>query len=300
MNNYRYSFIIPHKDIPVLLDRCITSIPVSHEIQIIIVDDNSYLRKEVVDLQNKYKHATFVYLDKTRGAGYARNEGLKYADGDWIIFADADDFFCEGILNLLDSHFYDKEDIVYFNAKSVYSQTLTHSPKLDKREKALKRYANLHRKINEYCRYLYTEPWGKMIKASIIKDKNIIFDETPVANDFFFSVCVGFYAAEIVFDPAILYVYTEREGSLSYKVCPNEKVLKTRLEVYKKVQDFMDKNHIPYNPFYRFSVSEYLKPSPNYSSYIKAFWKLNGLSLSYVIFRYIKGKIYQYTFGVHN
>ena len=36
-----YSFIIPHRNVPHLLQRCIDSIPKRDDIQIIIVDDNS-------------------------------------------------------------------------------------------------------------------------------------------------------------------------------------------------------------------------------------------------------------------
>ena len=34
-----FSIIIPHKDIPDLLMRCLKSIPVSEDIQVIVVDD---------------------------------------------------------------------------------------------------------------------------------------------------------------------------------------------------------------------------------------------------------------------
>ena len=35
------SIIIPHRNIPLLLERCIQSIPVSTNMEVIIVDDNS-------------------------------------------------------------------------------------------------------------------------------------------------------------------------------------------------------------------------------------------------------------------
>ena len=36
-----YSIIIPHKNIPNLLQRCLDSIPNREDVQIIVVDDNS-------------------------------------------------------------------------------------------------------------------------------------------------------------------------------------------------------------------------------------------------------------------
>ena len=41
MNMPLISIIIPHYDIPDLLMRCLKSIPVSEDIQVIVVDDNS-------------------------------------------------------------------------------------------------------------------------------------------------------------------------------------------------------------------------------------------------------------------
>lgn len=41
MDEINYSIIIPHKNIPHLLQRCLKSIPRRKDVQIIIVDDNS-------------------------------------------------------------------------------------------------------------------------------------------------------------------------------------------------------------------------------------------------------------------
>ena len=43
--SYHYSIIIPHKNTPRLLERCLCSIPTWDEIQIIIIDDNSNSRE---------------------------------------------------------------------------------------------------------------------------------------------------------------------------------------------------------------------------------------------------------------
>ena len=48
--SYHYSIIIPHKNTPRLLERCLYSIPTWDEIQIIIIDDNS--NSESVDFSH--------------------------------------------------------------------------------------------------------------------------------------------------------------------------------------------------------------------------------------------------------
>ena len=83
-----YSIIIPHKNIPDLLQRCLNSIPRRTDIQIIVVDDNSDPKK--VDFEHfpgVGEKCVEVYFTKEgKGAGYARNMGLKYAKGKWLLF----------------------------------------------------------------------------------------------------------------------------------------------------------------------------------------------------------------------
>ena len=49
MEIINYTFIIPHKNIPNLLRRCLNSIPRRDDIQIIVVDDNS--NSDIVDFE---------------------------------------------------------------------------------------------------------------------------------------------------------------------------------------------------------------------------------------------------------
>jgi glycosyltransferase involved in cell wall biosynthesis len=97
MTNIIFSVIIPHKNRPDLLQYCLNSIPRRKDIQIIVVDDNSDEDKvnfnKFPGLDDEYVE---IYLTKEgKGAGYARNMGLKHAKGKWLLFADADDFFTE-------------------------------------------------------------------------------------------------------------------------------------------------------------------------------------------------------------
>ena len=89
-----YSVIIPHKNIPKLLERCLQSIPSRNDIQIIVVDDCS--DKDVICKVERLCSLYNTLLIKTtegKGAGYVRNIGLTRAIGKWVLFADADDFF---------------------------------------------------------------------------------------------------------------------------------------------------------------------------------------------------------------
>ena len=276
-----------------------SSIPQREDVQVIVVDDASDDMSELKFLTREAGCLELVFDKESKGAGHVRNVGLEYVRGEWIVFADADDFFEDGILSLLDRHYADKEDIVYFRAESIYSDTLVHSPKLDQRNRAIDRYASAPEKIRAFCSFFCTEPWGKMIRSSLVKEHGIRFDETPVANDYYFSVVAAFHAASIGFDGARMYVYTVRPESLSYKMCANESVLVTRLNVYLGVQHFYDEHKIPYIPFYEFVFSGLYRSDHASKDIVKHYLGEHGISVTRIWLRYLKGKLFQYTKGVH-
>ena len=118
-----FSVIIPHYDISDLLMRCLKSIPVLEDIQVIVVDDNSpdadtYLGN-YPDLSRPYLE--FIRTTKGGGAGYARNVGLDHAKGKWILFADADDFFVDDMYEIICSYADSEADVIYFKNKAVLS-----------------------------------------------------------------------------------------------------------------------------------------------------------------------------------
>lgn len=71
-----YSIIIPHKNCPDLLRRCVDSIPEREDVQIIVVDDNSDEGKK--QSLKEFKNLQVVLLDssQSKSAGRARNVGI--------------------------------------------------------------------------------------------------------------------------------------------------------------------------------------------------------------------------------
>lgn len=237
MSQIKYSIIIPHYNIPELLVRCIESIPKHDDIQIIIVDDKSPGAENYLSSYQVFnrKNLQLLLTHKRGGAGYARNEGLKYAQGKWVLFADADDFFIEGVKELLDEQYESEADIVYFNVKSVLSDDVSKpAERSNAKDKLFKEYNKTNDSALFRCQY--SEPWGKMIKRDLIIKNNITFDETQVDNDHYFSVVSGCLAKKIDVINKILYVVTQRKGSLSFEYADTLDKLLIRLYVETRVQ----------------------------------------------------------------
>ena len=109
-----YTIITPHKNTPELLERLLGSVPVSIDAQIIVVDDHSDADKYRMVEHSCQQHHVELYTSEGRYAGGARNTGLKHARGEWVVFADADDYFYPYTFEILDKNKESDNDIIYF------------------------------------------------------------------------------------------------------------------------------------------------------------------------------------------
>ena len=230
------SVIIPHHNIPCLLRRCIASIPTREDFEIIVVDDKS--SPCVVDfdeLQKLEGNNCKLYLTKEgRGAGYARNVGLSHAKGEWVLFADSDDFFVENLQNVLNQYIDSDADMIMFKALSVNSDTL----------EPTQRNENINMRIDDCLAGKMTakeasirvqSPWCRMIKRSFIEKHKIRFEEVMACNDTMFTTKATCLANKIEVSPVPLYVVTEREGSLwaSRKTNPENYLMRIKQQILR-------------------------------------------------------------------
>lgn len=199
-----YSFIIPHHNTPDLLNRCLDSIPQRKDIEIIVVDDNSDFDKKP---QTNRTDVKFIYIDAehTKGAGRARNEGVKYAKGRWLLFADADDHYTDRISILLDNFMnVDDIDIVYLNACKFDQNGIVSDVN---ESRLIKAYMNSMPQAEMRLRYDSWTPWSRMVKRKMVIENNIKFDELPAANDKMFGLLCSKHSKHITVEPEIVYCY---------------------------------------------------------------------------------------------
>lgn len=208
-----YSIIIPHKNSVNLLRRCLFSIPQREDVQIIVVDDNS--NRDVDNLKEVVSQfpCTELVLTSGGGAGHARNIGLKYVKGKWILFADADDFFHQNFLEELDKYLETQVDIVFFDTDSCYSKNLKScETRIYEISEGIK-----NRDI-EYLKWKVHVVWGKLFNANLIQENNLRFDEVIASNDVTFACMASYYARNVRIDSFILYCSTVNLNSLCYKM----------------------------------------------------------------------------------
>lgn len=227
-----YSVIIPHKGIPELLVRCLESIPERDDIQVIVVDDNS---EDADTYAEKYPRLNrpgteIIFTKEGKGAGYARNIGLKHAKGKWVLFADADDFFLPGWLTVTDRFLDSDADVIQFRIEDIVDKGSRnwHNGALDKYRKGTLSARDV----------LFTDAtcWAKMLRASFLETNWIRCEEVRYANDVSFGFQVAVNAASIVICQSAIYDVTYREGSLT--TVRNAESLRTRYSVQKRADAY--------------------------------------------------------------
>lgn len=205
-----YSFIIPHKNAPELLRRCIASIPQREDVQIIVVDDNSEKEKKpVVEREN----VMIVEIDSkdSKGAGHARNIGLSQAKGKWILFADADDAFSPNLKTLMEQNENSDAQVVYYGFTKIQGDKAYKVKRWERKE-------TINNNQQFAMKFGFTEPWNKMVKHDFIKRHNILFEECPVGNDIFYTYQVGYFVkGNFEVFPEPVYNYYVTSGSIVHK-----------------------------------------------------------------------------------
>lgn len=282
-----YSIIIPHYNIPNLLARCLNSIPVRDDIQVIVVDDCSpggdkYL-ETIPELSRPF--VEFYTTPMGGSAGRARNIGIEYAKGKWLTFVDADDLFVEDAEKILDKYKYRDEDVLYFQSISVMSNDIT---KPSGRHCFLYHFDQYLNNGNELLlRFEFDAPWGKFVKKSLIDEYHIRFDEIRWSNDTYFSSVVGTFAKTIGVPDEILYIVTEREGSLTSAKVMTMEEWTTRYHSALHVQDFFDSNNVTYK---RYAFVDFLSTmwKRNKIVCLKEFSKLKSHNKQRVIYSLLR------------
>ncbi len=262
--DYKLSIVIPHYNSIRLLEKLLDSIPCISDIQIIVVDDQSPedVKEEYRRLSEKFCPDNYFFLENKKedhNAGIARNIGLDHVHGEWVLFADSDDYFIDGFYEIVSEYFDKDYDIVFFEPTSLVLDT----GKIGNRHLACKYPVDNY--VNKPChetemilRTAFFPPWSKLIRTKMLKDNNLRFDETKVSNDEFFSVAAGLRAKKITASNNIIYCVTKKSDSLTTRTDLESFELRASIEI--KVNQFLQNelSSKDYNIVKRPTAYEYL------------------------------------------
>ena len=248
---YKYSIIIPHYNSPELLTRLLKSIPMRKDLEIIVVDDCS--REENIEKLKKLRHENLhiIFLPENHGAGYARNEGLKIINSEWVTFADSDDMFADNAFDVLDKYANSNIDMLCYYVKAINNQTKQELKRCLSSELSVRAFYESNTIKNENLfRYRNNVCWNKLVRTDFLKKYNIQFEDSEVNNDVLYTLRIGLHIKKYLIIPKELYIWMENSNSMTRKKRSIEREFKFYLQAQKR-NGFFSHLGLNYYPFYR-------------------------------------------------
>lgn len=213
MKKMKYSIIIPVYNVEGYLDKCLKSIlnQTYSNYEVIIVNDGSPDNSDNIIKSYEKKDKRFKGYKKVNGGlSDARNYGLKYATGDYLIFIDADDYiennYLEKVNDVLERN---KDiDVLKFKIKLV-----------DEGENLIRMENGLNKEgvtsFEELVKLEFLEPaWSYVYKLSFWKENNFTYLKGMIHEDFGLTPEILMKANKIYYLNSYLYNYVQRNGSI--------------------------------------------------------------------------------------
>ena len=197
------SIIIPVYNCEEYINRCIDSLinQTYKNFEILIINDGS--TDGTLERLRQYEFLKFIKIFSQENAGpaVARNFGIKYAVGEYVMFIDSDDYvdedFVESYILSIKEH---NSDIVIGGYKRVVEGKIVSKVKL---------------KNQEFSKYLITGPVCRIIKRNFLLDNDILFLDTNSSEDVYFNILIYNSTKKITIIDNTGYYYYFNSKSLS-------------------------------------------------------------------------------------
>jgi glycosyltransferase involved in cell wall biosynthesis len=218
----RVTVIIPAYNAGPYLADCLDSLlgQTLADIEVICVDDGS--TDDSLATMKSYAQADSrvkVLHQENAGAGAARNAGLAVAEGEYLSFVDADDFFEPTMLeDVYGRCTTDDADVCLFKARYFETDSGRSIP-----ADGLVRVELLPPSMpfsrddmpDDILAFASPAPWNKLFKRAFVEDEGLRFQEIKRANDLLFTKLATAKARRITFVDKYLVNYrTGTESSL--------------------------------------------------------------------------------------
>lgn len=223
----KISVIIPVYNVDKYLKKCVDSIlcQTFQDFEIICVDDGSSDKSLEILQEYKRKDDRFVILQQHHtGAGAARNNGLKLAQGEYIHFLDSDDFFEPTLFEEMYDHARKfNTDIVVcssnkVNDKGEVTETLSPNFPINIDKVPMEKIFNKQDFKDDIFSLLIPVVWNKLFLKSFIDKNNLEFPQLLIYEDIAFVHNSIICADRIVaFNKELINYRFNRPGSLASK-----------------------------------------------------------------------------------
>ena len=207
----KYSFIVPVYNTEKYLEKCLDSLVKQsfNDFEIIIINDGSpdNSNKIIDKYSNEYKNIV-VINQENKGLSAARNNGIKKAKGEYIIFVDSDDYVDKDLLKIVDRNI-DDVDVLR------YQIVLKQDDNLKKYEEESFDIIDGKKAFEKISSYHFVEPaWCYVFKKDYFVSHKYMFKKGIYHEDFALIPYVIYNASKVKSIKDTLYYYIVREGSI--------------------------------------------------------------------------------------
>ena len=194
--------------------------------ELVIVDDGSYdntinICKNYSEKDNRIK----IVECRNSGVSNARNIGVSYASGEYIVFLDSDDSLIENCIeiylrlikelcqDLIISNYYTQTTCIK-KARKIDAQVISSKEKIEELFEMALRQSQYHG--DKWFGNLHSV-WGKCFKKSIIKAHSLKFNTNlSIGEDLLFFVSYIKYCSCVVLTDDVTYCYRINEDSIMH------------------------------------------------------------------------------------
>lgn len=222
------SIVIPVYRVEAYLEKCLDSVCKQswQNLEVWIIDDESPDRSgQIADAYAKKDDRIKVIHIKNRGAAGARNVGLEYCSGDYIMFVDSDDWLekrcVETLLRKL------KESTCEIIQCQYYDEYKGRQVKhfMNEQEQVYTDQAFIKDMLHHWEDVLI---WNKLFSKKVVS--NIRFEEGHCIDDEFFTYRTIMQASRICVIPDCLYHYRQRQSGAMKSPEKRDQRLQDQLE----------------------------------------------------------------------
>ena len=208
----KFSIIIPVYNVEKYIDKCLDSISKQtyKNYEVIIVNDGT--KDNSVQIIEKYikKNEKLKLLTKENGGlSDARNYGLKYATGDYLLFVDSDDYIDKNLLEKLNDILKEKEyDLIKFKINLVDEEG-----KLIRKEFGIQ--ASKEVSIKEMFEQEFCEPaWTYCYNLNFWNKNKFKYEKRMIHEDFGLTPQIIMTSNNIYYLNYYGYNYVQRKHSI--------------------------------------------------------------------------------------